>query len=336
MLSTNIILLAIVMVGLIYLYYNKNLREGLSTEQRNKWNANAAPSTLPCPEDKGGPIITYNGKNYRTLHGLCPNSVFTTPPGGRPQTVCEGDQEGNTAGQWPGRGPLPAGWEIAPDNADSIHVIKSNQWSTPGLATNAALVKGGRGGAYLTGNAQWQDADNTRGKPGDEWFQGVGWPAIIKDHGNQIYGTTNCALGILLSQNATPPVNCSCPSSWGACTASSGTCGPGTQTRTCTQASGGGTPCTAADESQSCNVTCSTCQACRGDQTQVVKVGADCPGNNCAACCGAAPTCATSSLSCQTDYTNAKSATTYDGTPGDFQSKCCTMNKCSPITYDTR
>ena len=259
MLSTNIILLAIVMVGLIYLYYNKNLREGLSTEQRNKWNANAGPSTLPCPEDKGGPIITYNGKNYRTLHGLCPNSVWTRPPGGQPQLVCEGDQEGNTAGQWPGKGPLPAGWEIAPDNADSIHVIKSNQWSTPSLATNAALVKGGRGGAYLTGNAQWQDADNTRGKPGDEWVQGEGWPAIIQDHGNQIYGTRNCAMGILLSQNATPDANWS---GWSDCQPSCGT--QRTQTRTCLQ-SGDEGPCQPDADGMETTKSCSDnpCPTCK-------------------------------------------------------------------------
>ena len=84
-----------------------------------------------------------------------------------------------------------------------------------------------------------------------------------------------------------------------------------------------------------CGAVLPTCQACGGGQPQQVKVGTPCPNADCTACCGAAPTCATSSNSCQRCWGNTKNSTTYDGTQTDFQSKCCKIEECCRITYDT-
>ena len=64
MLSTNVILLAIVMIGLIYLYYNKNFREGACTmapgwrDKMNAW-AKMAQDPTAFPPQQGGKTGTF-------------------------------------------------------------------------------------------------------------------------------------------------------------------------------------------------------------------------------------------------------------------------------------
>ena len=63
MLSTNVILLAIVMIGLIYLYYNKNFREG--------YRGKIGYALAPLDQEWGSPAY-YSGKMcwvYTTLNG---------------------------------------------------------------------------------------------------------------------------------------------------------------------------------------------------------------------------------------------------------------------------
>ena len=74
---------------------------------------------------------------------------------------------------------------------------------------------------------------------------------------------------------------------------------------------------------------------CDDGKKQLLTAGTPCPNADCTACCGAAPTCATSSNSCQRCWGNTKNSTTYDGTQTDFQSKCCKIEECCRITYDT-
>ena len=90
-----IIGIIILLLGCLVIYGSSStsIKEGLSPE---------APKVIP------GNMVSYNGKNYRTLFGLDPD-LKTSPLSGQQTT-------------------MPIGWKVADNNADSIKVITHYNW----------------------------------------------------------------------------------------------------------------------------------------------------------------------------------------------------------------
>ena len=133
------------------------------------------------------------------------------------------------------------------------------------------------------------------------------------------------------TDNPLPSTPCSC-GDWGLCTASSGTCGPGTRTRTCTPATGDGTSCSQmGGTSQSCTVKCQNCPySAFSDPVVPGKTGSPClsaggtlnPGGSCSLACAPGYTPSTSTYKCSTEGTLSGVLPT------------CTKKKCTVLGFN--
>ena len=105
-----------------------------------------------------GNIVTHNGKQYRTLTGQ--------NPGGGGGNRCENSPK-----------PIPAGWKVADDTADSRAVIAGYNWNTDVIVLS-------NGKSYGTKN----------------YSQGRLWNSnMLRKSGNNVYAG-NCSLAVLLTK----------------------------------------------------------------------------------------------------------------------------------------
>jgi hypothetical protein len=81
---------------------------------------------LDCSVGRGDHYIEYGGYTYRTLDGADPEG--TDGDSGEPGNGCQFHIDSNG-----GFLPLPAGWELAPEDTDSKVIIRTNGWNTHGL-----------------------------------------------------------------------------------------------------------------------------------------------------------------------------------------------------------
>jgi len=118
------------------------------------WQSYSGSSTTPTVS---GNTVLYNGNTYQVLprNGV---PISPTNMGGAGGPVSDGLPGGSA--------PIPDGWGIAPDNADSIKVIVSQGWGTGALTVGVASSP-----SYFTKGAF---DDNSRGTPGGTWYTGVG------------------------------------------------------------------------------------------------------------------------------------------------------------------
>ena len=118
--------------------------------------------------------ISYNGKYYAALDGWSPTDSDTQ--GCQSQYL-----------------PLPSGWSIAPDNADSLSVISRYPWGTD-------LMVLSNGAQYYTYNSRYS------GQAGQSrpWYCCSDGPTPLGQqtsyNGEVLYAVTSCARRILIYQ----------------------------------------------------------------------------------------------------------------------------------------
>ena len=335
MLSTNVILLAIVMIGLIYLYCNNNFREGVCKmrpgwrDKMNAW-ANMAQNPTAFPPQEGGKTGTF----VATYPNCFTQSVNVIKPliGFVQQNIEKGiDDNAATA---------------CPSQTDEASCTNALPWGDTG-ATGTCTWQSCGGGKVVTNQSNFQAW----------WDQGGSPQCTYKSIGAKLgFGLTDgcyqpgttccnpsdaglnsvscCSLGGLSGAGATPAQYCAKNVIADACvwTEPQPTCTPNCAGKNCGDNGCGGS-CGTCSSGQTCtNGTCKTpappVVACPPSCSDGERTGdSNCSDITCSNCC-TTPTCPATCSGGQTRSADAKCKSMTDCT------NCCANNPC-PQTCDS-